>query len=81
MDSEKLAALRAKYGGAKGSDIFHPPFAEVVETRGGVVAVTRDRKVFGGGAYDGMIETDMINVVRIPTRHRLHMGSYLPDFS
>jgi spermidine synthase len=38
----------------------HPPFAEVVETRGGVVAVTRDRKVFGGGAYDGMIETDMV---------------------
>jgi len=29
MDSEKLAALRAKYGGAKGSDIFHPPFAQV----------------------------------------------------
>jgi guanidinopropionase len=29
MNPEKLAALRAKYGGAKGSDIFHPPFAEV----------------------------------------------------
>jgi spermidine synthase len=38
----------------------YPPFAEVVETRGGVVAVTRDRRVFGGGAYDGMIETDMV---------------------
>jgi spermidine synthase len=38
----------------------NPPFAEVVETRGGVVAVTRERKVFGGGAYDGMIETEMV---------------------
>jgi spermidine synthase len=37
-----------------------PAFAEVVETRGGVVAVTRGREVYGGGAYDGMIETDMV---------------------
>jgi spermidine synthase len=37
-----------------------PAFAEVVETRGGVVAVTRNLEVYGGGAYDGMIETDMV---------------------
>jgi spermidine synthase len=37
-----------------------PAFAEVVETRGGVVAVTQSREVYGGGAYDGMIETDMV---------------------
>ena len=37
-----------------------PPFAEVVETRGGVVAVTGDRVVYGGGIYDGMIETDLV---------------------
>jgi len=35
-------------------------FAEVVESRGGVVAVTQSREVFGGGVYDGMIETDMV---------------------
>ncbi len=29
MDADKLAALRRKYGGAKGSDVFHPPFAAV----------------------------------------------------
>jgi spermidine synthase len=37
-----------------------PAFAEVEETRGGVVAVTQSREVYGGGAYDGMIETDMV---------------------
>jgi spermidine synthase len=37
-----------------------PPFAEVVETRGGVVAVSTEGVVYGGGVYDGMIETDLI---------------------
>jgi spermidine synthase len=37
-----------------------PAFTEVEETRGGVVAVTQSREVYGGGAYDGMIETDMV---------------------
>ena len=37
-----------------------PSFAEVVETRGGVVAVTTDKVVYGGGIYDGMIETDLV---------------------
>ena len=29
MDASKLDALRKKYGGARGGDIFHPPFAAV----------------------------------------------------
>jgi guanidinopropionase len=29
MNADKLEALKRKYGGAKGSDIFHPPFAAV----------------------------------------------------
>lgn len=37
-----------------------PPFADVVETRGGVIAVTTDKYVYGGGVYDGMIETNLI---------------------
>jgi spermidine synthase len=36
-------------------------FADVVESRSGVVAVTRDSMVFGGGAYDGMISTSLVN--------------------
>jgi len=36
-------------------------FAEVVETRSGVIAATRDGKVFGNGAYDGGFNTDPIN--------------------
>jgi agmatinase len=29
MNADKLEALKRKYGGAKGGDIFHPPFAAV----------------------------------------------------
>ena len=29
MDSKKLEALRQKYSGAEGGDIFHPRFAAV----------------------------------------------------
>src|SRR5438132_14052569 len=29
MDAKKIDALRQKYAGAKGGDIFHPPFAAV----------------------------------------------------
>jgi len=29
MDADKLEALKRKYAGAQGGDIFHPPFAEV----------------------------------------------------
>src|SRR5579859_4003399 len=29
------------------------PFAQIVENRNGVIAITQDREVFGGGVYDG----------------------------
>lgn len=35
-------------------------FADLVENRSGVIAVTRDGRVFGGGAYDGMISTSLV---------------------
>lgn len=34
-------------------------FLDVVETKSGVVAVTKDRMVFGGGAYDGKVSTSL----------------------
>ena len=34
-------------------------FPKIVESRHGVVTVTRDLKVFGNGAYDGVIQTDL----------------------
>ena len=35
-------------------------FADVVENREGVIAVTKSLAVFGGGAYDGVISTDLV---------------------
>jgi spermidine synthase len=35
------------------------PFAHVVETRSGVITVTADGEVFGGGAYDGHFKVDL----------------------
>jgi hypothetical protein len=34
------------------------PFARVVENRNGIIAVTQDGAVFGGGVYDGNFNTD-----------------------
>ncbi len=34
-------------------------FAEVVETKSGVIAVSKDGTVFGGGAYDGRLNTSL----------------------
>jgi predicted membrane-bound spermidine synthase len=36
-------------------------YRDVVETRSGVAEVTRDLKVFGGGVYDGRINTDLVH--------------------
>ena len=36
-------------------------FAEVVENRSGVITVTTDGTVHGGGAYDGRISTDLLD--------------------
>jgi len=36
-------------------------FAEVVETKSGVIAVSQDGTVFGGGAYDGRLNTSIVH--------------------
>jgi len=36
-----------------------PPFAQVIENRNGVVVVSRNGKVFGDGAYDGVLSTSL----------------------
>jgi spermidine synthase len=35
-------------------------FAEVIETKSGVITLTRDNLVYGGGAYDGKINTSLL---------------------
>jgi predicted membrane-bound spermidine synthase len=35
------------------------PFEEIVQTRGGIVAATKDGTVFGNGMYDGRFNTDL----------------------
>ncbi len=35
-------------------------FGEVIETKSGVITVTRDGVVYGGGAYDGKINTSLL---------------------
>lgn len=35
------------------------PFAHVVETKSGVITVTPDGRVYGGGIYDGVFNTDL----------------------
>ena len=41
-----------------GYDPAHP-FAHIVETRSGVITVTADGAIFGGGAYDGVFRVDL----------------------
>jgi spermidine synthase len=36
-------------------------FAHLVESRGGVIAVTKDGVVFGGGVYDGRFNTSLVH--------------------
>jgi spermidine synthase len=36
-------------------------FADIVENREGVIAVTKSLRVYGGGAYDGVISTDLLS--------------------
>jgi len=36
-------------------------FAEVVETKSGVITVSEDGKIFGGGIYDGVFSTDLVD--------------------
>jgi predicted membrane-bound spermidine synthase len=44
------------------------PFAHVVENRNGVVGVTQDRAVFGGGVYDGYFNVDPMHDSNIVVR-------------
>ncbi|MFG0317850.1 MAG: fused MFS/spermidine synthase [Planctomycetota bacterium JB042] len=39
----------------------HPPLERIVEGRGGVIAVTGDGDVYGGGMYDGALSTDLVD--------------------
>jgi spermidine synthase len=49
-------------------------FRDVVENRSGVITVTRNGTVYGGGAYDGRISTDLIDdrIVRAYAIAALH---------
>ncbi len=44
------------------------PFTHVVENRTGVIAVTHDDAVFGGGVYDGYFNTDPANDINLVVR-------------
>jgi spermidine synthase len=44
------------------------PLAHVVENRHGVIVVSKDGHVFGGGAYDGVFSTSLTNDVNGVTR-------------
>ena len=48
---EKLVFMRLYQPGER--------FAHVIETRSGVVAVTKEGVVYGGGVYDGAVNTDL----------------------
>lgn len=49
---EKFQAIR-NYSGES--------FKQVVETKSGVITVTNNDRVYGGGVYDGLFNTDLIN--------------------
>ncbi|NUN14579.1 MAG: fused MFS/spermidine synthase [Myxococcales bacterium] len=38
-----------------------PKFTRIVENRHGVITVTSDSQVYGGGAYDGRVTTDLVD--------------------
>ena len=44
------------------------PFSRTVENRNGMIGVTRDDAVFGGGVYDGYFNVDPVNDVNIVAR-------------
>ncbi len=57
--------FKGKYAGER--------FAHVIETRSGVITVTQDGVIFGGGMYDGVFSTSLVN-----DRNRLIRGYALP---
>jgi spermidine synthase len=36
-------------------------FTDIIENRAGVITVTKTGEIYGGGAYDGVISTDLVN--------------------
>jgi spermidine synthase len=54
------------------------PFAHIVETRSGVITVTDDGQIYGGGAYDGVFQVDLHDD-RNGIFRALAMGAMRPD--
>jgi spermidine synthase len=65
VPSFHLLYERLTFGTRDGSRV---PFAKVVENRNGVVCVTRDDAVFGGGVYDGHFLIDPANDSNLTVR-------------
>ena len=53
------------------------PFAQIVENRNGMIGVTRDGAVFGGGVYDGYFNIDPTNDVNLVVRAYL-LSAFCP---
>jgi spermidine synthase len=56
---------RLIFGGREESRI---PFAHIVENRNGMIGVTREGAVFGGGVYDGYFNVDPLQDVNLVVR-------------
>jgi spermidine synthase len=54
------------------------PFAHVVENRNGVIGVTRDAAVFGGGVYDGYFNVDPMDDKNLVVR-AFAVSSFCPN--
>jgi spermidine synthase len=61
----KLLYAKLTFGSGEESCI---PFARIVENRNGVIAVTREDAVFGGGVYDGYFRVDPSHDVNLILR-------------
>ncbi|MGA2095499.1 MAG: MFS transporter [Candidatus Acidiferrum sp.] len=56
----------------------HVPFLHVVENRNGVIGVTQDGAVFGGGVYDGYFNVDPFNDTNLVVR-AYALGAFCPS--
>lgn len=54
-----------------------PPFATVIENKHGVVAVSADGTVYGGGIYDGVFNVDLVHDRNLLVRP-LALGAFHP---
>jgi hypothetical protein len=55
----------------------HIPFAQIIENRNGVIAVTSEGAVFGGGVYDGYVRIDPVHDTNLIVR-ALVLSAYNP---